>query len=29
MVFWKVFHKVRVFDCVRDKVGIRHKGGIV
>ena len=29
MVFWKVFYKVRVFDCVHDKVGIRHKGGIL
>ena len=29
MVFWKVFYKVRVFDCVPDNVGIRHKGGIL
>ena len=29
MVFWKVFYKLRVFDCVHDKVGIRYKGGIL
>ena len=29
MVFWKVFYKVRVFDSVHDKVGTRHKGGIL
>ena len=29
MVFPKVFYKVRVFDCVHNTVGIRHKGGIL
>ena len=29
MVFSKVFYRVRVFDCVHNTVGIRHKGGIL
>ena len=27
MVCLKVFYKVRVFDCVHNKVGMRYKGG--
>ena len=29
MVFPKIVYKVKVFDCVHNKVGIMHKGGIL